>query len=336
MIDRRNLVGVFLVAAFATPFGADAQSTEKVRRIGFIGIAPPGVSPESERQLDIFMRALREHGFVEGKNIVLDRRAMEGRNDRARPLVDELIGLPVDVLVVNGTYVTRTAKEMTTTIPIVVLNAADPVGSGLVASLSRPGGNITGMTNFGEDLYAKRLELLKAAVPRANRVAFVQGDNRLNLDAAASDAIKREREAAARALGLSILTIAMMTPQDFAVVTATLMRERVDAVLWEGTQAAYFVRKEIGDFGIRQRMPVMVADSAAGTGGALMSYGADLDDNWRKLAIYVAKIFNGATPADLPMERPTTVKLVINLKTAKAIGVTIPQALLVRADEVIQ
>ncbi|HEX7562233.1 MAG TPA: ABC transporter substrate-binding protein [Bradyrhizobium sp.] len=281
------------------------------------------------------MQELSASGFVVGKNAVLERRALEGRGDRAPALVAELIGLRVDVLVVYGTLASLAAKAATTTIPVVMLDTSDPVASGLVVSLARPGGNITGLTDFEDDLYPKRFELLKAAAPRTARVAFVQEDKSLRFDAAAYDALKRKEDAAAQALGIDLLRIVMRTSQDFEKVTATIMRERVDALLLTG-QGAYVMRREFAEFAIRQRLPLMVSGRAAGTGGALMSYGPDPADNLRKAATFVAKILNGAKPADLPIERPTKVELVINLKTAKAIGLTIPQSLLLRADELIQ
>ena len=268
--------------------------------------------------------------------MVFERRATEGRADRAPALIAELIRLRVDVLVVVGTPVARAAKEATTTIPIVMANASDPVASGLVASLARPGGDITGMTDFEDDLYPKRLELLKAAAPRIGRVAFVQEDYTRRLDAAKLIAMNKEQEAAAQSLGISLLRVLMNTPQDFESATATIVRERADALLLGGRAAHYVVRKEMAEFSIRQRLPSITTSRPAGSGGALISYGADHAYNFRTVATYVAKMLNGATPADLPVERPTKLELIINLKTAKAIGLTIPQSLLLRADEVIR
>jgi putative tryptophan/tyrosine transport system substrate-binding protein len=237
-----------------------------------------------------------------------------------------LIRLRVDVLVtLYGIAVT----DATTTIPIVLTNISDPATYGLVATLAHPGTNVTGLTTMLDDLYPKRLELLKAAAPGTVSVAFV-GDVTPRADGA------NNLDAAAGALGIKLLRIPLKTLQEFERMTATIVRERADALLVGDNAVTYSLRKEIADFAIRQRLPAIVAHRAEGAGGALMSYGPDLADNLRKAGTYVAKILNGAKPADLPIERPTKVELIINLKTAKAISLTIPQSLLLRADEVIQ
>jgi putative ABC transport system substrate-binding protein len=335
MINRRRLIGAIASGALAEPFGAHSQPKEKVWRIGYIGIAPPGTSPESERLVGIFMRTLRDNGFVEGKNFVLERRATEGRPDRASPLAAALVGLHVDLMVTLDNDAALAAKAATTTIPIVMMGVSDPVASRLAVSLARPGGNVTGLSDFSLDLTAKRLELLKAAAPKAVRVAFLHDDEARRYGTAKGDAIRRELGAAAKALGISLVRIPMDSPLDFQEARAAIVREHVDAIV-AGAGATYSVRQELADFAIQQRLPSMVSARPIMTGGALMSYGADYSDIFRKAATYVAKILNGANPADLPIEEPTKVALVINLKTAKAIGFTIPQSLLLSADEVIQ
>lgn len=336
MINRRRLIGAIASGALAEPFGAHAQPKEKVWRIGYIGVAPVGTSPESERLVGIFMRTLRDNGFVEGKSFVLERRATEGRPDRASPLAAALVGLHVDLIVTLNNDAALAAKAATTTIPIVVMGVADPVASGLAVSLARPGGNVTGLSDFSRDLTAKRLEFLKAAAPKAVRVAFLHDDNDArSYGSAKGDAIRRELDAAAKALGISLVRIPMDSPLDFQEARAAIVREHVDAIVG-AAESTYSVRQELADFAIKQRLPSMVTARPVMTGGALMSYGADYSDIFRKAATYVAKILNGANPADLPIEEPTKVELVINLKTAKAIGLTIPQSLLLSADEVIQ
>jgi putative ABC transport system substrate-binding protein len=332
MIDRRNCALALAASLLARPPIAGAQSAGKVWRIGFLGISPAGTSRESERLIAAFTQVLRDSGFVEGQNMVLERRAEAGQIERGPALVAELIGLRVDILVIGSASV-RAAMEATSTIPIVFLNLTDPVRSGIVASFARPGGNVTGVTGFSDDLVPKRLELLKAAAPRTARVAFFEPTQNLRPE---FDALNKEYDAAALALGISLRKFPLKTAQDFASATAAIVAERADSLLVGDSQISFILRKEIADFAIRQRLPAMVSSRTYLTGGALMSYGPDPTDNWRKGAAYVAKILNGARPADLPVQRPTKVELLINLKTAKAIGLTIPQALLLRADEVIE
>jgi putative tryptophan/tyrosine transport system substrate-binding protein len=332
---RRRILIVGALAGSAVAAGA--QQADKVWRIGYLGTAPAGSSPESDRLGAAFIQGLRDSGFVEGRNIAVVRRATEGRVERAPALIAELIGLRVDVLLLTSTAAARAAKEATTTTPIVVaLLASDAVSGGLVASLARPGANLTGLTVFDEDLGPKRLEWLKAAVPRALRVALIEPDSTGIRDAVRADALNAEHEAAARRLGVSLLRVPLKAASDLESATAAIMRERADAVLVGDSPVTFLLRQRIADFAMRQRLPAIVAHRSALTGGALMSYGPDLADNFRKAATYVAKILRGANPAELPIERPTKVELVINLKTAKALGITIPPSVLLRADEVIE
>ncbi len=340
-MSQRRLCLVALAAlagaGLAAAFGAGAQPAPgKVWRIGYLGTVPAGASPESERVFAAFIQGLRDSGFVEGRNFVVERRAMQGQADRAAVLVAELIELRVDVLVVATVAAARAAKQATAWIPIVMLHGTDPVGSGLVASLARPGANITGVTDFNDDLNPKRLELLKAVAPRASRIAFIQPDYTGRYDAAQLEALNREYDAGARALGVQLRRVPLKSLQDLATACAAIVREPADAMLVDGGAITHLLRKEIADFAIRQRLPAMVADRSALTGGALLSYGPDPADNRRRAATQVAKILNGTKPADLPVERPTKVELVINQKTAKAIGQTIPQLVRMRADEVVE
>jgi putative ABC transport system substrate-binding protein len=329
---------ILIVGALAgSTLAAGAQPADKVWRIGYLGTAPAGTSPESDRLGAAFMQGLRDSGYVEGRNIAVVRRATEGRVERAPALIAELIGLRVDVLLVTSTAAARVAKKATTTTPIVVaLLASDAVAGGLVASLARPGTNITGLTVFDEDLGPKRLEWLKTVAPRALRVALIEPDSTGIRDAVQADALNTEYEAAARRLGVSLLKVPLKAASDFDAATAAIMRERADALLVGDSPVTFLLRQQIADFAMRQRLPAIVAHRSALTGGALMSYGPDLADNFRKAATYVARILQGTNPAELPIERPTKVELVINLKTAKALGVAIPPSLLLRADEVIE
>ena len=336
MIDRRIVIAALASSVVAASFAVRAQTSEKVWKVGYIGFSPAGASPQADSWMAAFLQILKDNGFVEGKNLVFERRATEGRDaERGPALVAELIGLRVDVLVTLSTVVTRAAKEATTTTPIVMTMVSDPVASGFAASLARPGGNITGMTDFDNDLTAKRLEMLKAAAPKAIRVALVSDSLSRRFGVAQADALNKEHDTAARALGISLLRVSLDSPQDFEAAAAAVVRERADALLVAGAPAV-IVRKDIADFAIRQRLPWLGASRLDPLAGALMSYGPDYANNWCKAATYVAKILNGAKPADPPIERPTKVELIINLKTAKAIGLTIPQAVLLRADEVIE
>lgn len=332
MIDRRTCVLVLAANLAARLPVAGAQPAGKVWRIGYLGVSPAGTNPESERIVAAFTQVLRESGFVEGQNMVLERRAVGGQDDRAPALIAELIERRVDILVLATSL--RAAMDATSTVPIVFLSLGDPVTQGFVASLARPGGNVTGVTSFVDDLVPKRLELLKAAAPRTARIAFFEP----NWEGPRRDeqALNKEHDAAALALRISLRRFPLKTPEDFASATAAIVAERPDSLLVGDSLSGYVLRKEIADFAIRQRLPAMVSHRSDLTGGALMSYGPDITENWRKGAAYVAKILNGAKPADLPVQRPTKVELVINLKTAKAIGLTIPEALLLRADEVIE
>ena len=337
MIDRRTAILALVASLLTRPRATSAQPAGKVWRIGYLGNTPRGSSPEAEKIFEVFLQTLRERGFVEGRNLSFEFRYTEGVVERSPALVAELVRFGVDVIVISGggTPAVRAAKEATATIPIVMVGFSDPVGVGLVASLARPGGNVTGMADLQIDLINKRLELLKAAVPKIARVAFVAG-NYSGLDVAKNDALVKERDAAAQAMGVSVLRVSMNTPQDFENATAAIARARPDALLISPNPTNFILRKELAEFALRQRLPTIAARRQEAAAGALMSYGPSIDDIFRKAAIYVAKIFNGAKPADLPIEQPTKFEFVINLKTAKALGLTIPQSLLLRADEVIQ
>ena len=334
MMNRRRLIGALASGLVAASFAAHSQPAAKIWRIGFLGIAPPGTSPESERLVDAFVQVLGEKGFVSGKNIILERRATGGQADRAAALIAELIRLPTDILVVVGAAHARVAKDATSTIPIVLVLVDDPVANGLIASFARPGGNVTGFADFEDDLYPKRLELLKTVAPKISRVAVVD-ENLSRLGAARSHAVYKAQDAAAQALGIDLLRVSMSGPMDFNKVTATIVRERADALLFGGS-AGFSMRNELAEFATQFHMPSMTVSRSHGSGGALMSLGPDYADIFRRAATYVVKIFNGAKAGELPVERPTKLELMINLKTAKAIGIAVPQSLLLRADEVIE
>jgi putative tryptophan/tyrosine transport system substrate-binding protein len=320
------LVMAFVICGVA----AEAQQPKKVSRIGYLSSFHP--ASESDRSEGIRL-ALRERGYIEGQNIAIEYRYAEGKIDRAPELAAELVRLKVDIIVAaGGTGIIQAAKNATKTIPIVMTGGgSDPVEAGLVESLARPGGNVTGITTFARQLAGKRLELLKEAVPKISRVAALY-------DPANSNDIvevKKLLPADARALKLTIQHWEIRAVDDFEKVFAALNKQRPDGLYVTGSPLMGANRKRIADFAIKSRLP-SVSNRTYVDAGGLMSYGADLADSYRRVAYYVDRILKGAKPADMPVEQPTKFELVINLKTAKQIGVTIPQALLYRADKVIK
>jgi len=335
MIDRRFLISALAAGLVAIPRAAKPQPAGKVWRIGYVGNQPRGSSPDGDKIFDAFLQALRERGFVEGKNLGFEFRYTEGVVERSPALVVELVRLGVDVIVIGSGPGVRAAKEATATIPIVMLGVSDPVGAGLVASLASPGGNVTGIADLQIDLINKRLELLKAVAPKIARVAYVFG-NYSGFDTARADTSNKERDAAAQALGVSLLRVPMNTPQDFDNATAVIARARPDALLISPNPTNFILRQQLAEFALRLRLPAIAARRQEAAAGVLMAYGPKVEDIFRTAAIYVAKILNGAKPAELPIEQPTTFEFVVNAKTAKALGITIPKSLLLRADELIQ
>jgi putative ABC transport system substrate-binding protein len=339
MIDRRSFIGSLTGSLLAAPLAADAQQAGKVYRIGYLlaGRPPaqrtlqPGL-PGAPHLIEAFLRELRARGWIEGQNIVIDFRFAEGRLDRLPDLAAELVRLKVDIIVTVTTYAAVAAKTATATIPIVMIDASDPVGLGLIASLARPGGNVTGLSiSVGPEIFGKRLELLKEIVPKVSRVAILR-----NPDNPASAPPLREAEAAARALRVRLQTLEARSPQEIESAFAAMTRERAGALLIIGDFLMYLHRVRLADLAAGSRLPAAYDLRDYAEAGGLMSYGTDLIDLHRRAAIHVDKILKGAKPADLPVEQPTKFELIINLKTAKALGLTIPQSLMQRADEVIQ
>jgi putative ABC transport system substrate-binding protein len=319
-------LGIF-VLALSLP--AEAQQPEKVPRIGFLTALDP--ARESARSKAIRL-ALSERGYIEGQNIAIEYRYAEGKLDRLPELAAELVRLKVDVIVAAGGHIlVRAAKNATKTIPIVMAGSGlDPVEAGLVESLARPGGNVTGITLLSRELGAKRLELLKEAVPKVARVAVLYDP------ATSSIEVKEVLPIAARALGLTVRSWEVRDADGFEPVFAALSKERPDGLyVFPGPQMNNN-QKQIVGFALKSRLPSTYVSREFVDAGGLMSYGADLANSYRRVAIYVDRILKGAKPADLPVEQPTKFELVINLKTAKQIGVTIPQSMLYRADKVIK
>jgi len=280
---------------------------------------------------DGFLQGLRELGYVEGQNIVIERRYSEGRYERLPGLAAELVRLKVDVIVAVGGPPPHAAKDATSTIPIVMTNHGDPVGTGLVASLARPGGNVTGLSTVNPDLVGKQLQLLKEAVPRLSRVAVLSNPthplHRLPL---------REVEVAARSLKVGLQVLEARAPSEFASAFSAATKESAGALIVLGDGMFFGQRTRIAELAAKSRLPMIAAEREYAEAGGLLAYGANFRESFRRAATYVDKILKGAKPGDLPIEQPTKFEFVINLKTTKALGLTIPQSVLLRADEVIQ
>ena len=321
-LGRRTFLALVSGGLLAAPLGAEAQPSTTIPRIGLLADA---TSWEPLRL------GLRDLGYVEGKSIALEERSSQGRNERFSDLASELVRLNVNIIVTWGTPATLAAKQATTTIPIVMASAGDPVRSGLVSSLVRPGGNVTGLTVLGPDLAAKRLELLKEAVPNMSRVAFLW--NPANPDQKSSF---NEVQAGARALGVILHSVEARSREELEQAFAAMKQSRPSALLMTADAVHQHYIGRIVAFTLETRLPAMYQLKDAVDRGGLMSYGASLPDLGRRAAYYVDKILKGAKAADLPVEQPTKFELVINLKTAKALGLTIPPSLLGRADELIQ
>ena len=327
----RGIVGALL----AQPIIGGAQPAGRVYRIGYIGNTATN-TPEDDRVWAAFVQALREGGYVEGRNLVIEQRFLEGQTQRAADLAAELVRLRVDVIVALNNAAALAAKQATATIPIVMAGISDPVALGLVASLARPGGNLTGMTGFTDDLFPKRLELLKAAAPKATRVVALRCLECGTPSAAMRQNLLDTQSAAAQALGMTLLGVELNSPQAFDTASAAALRERPDAMILGRIPVNHLSRREIAAFAIAHRWPTVCGSRDEAVAGILLSYGPSFVDMFRKVGLYVDKIFKGAKPADLPVQQPTRFELVINLNAAKAIGITVPQSLLLRADEVIR
>ena len=326
MMDRRRFVSTLACGLAATPSHAEAQSDAKMYRVGFL----LGATAESVASLfHALQDRLRELGYIEGRNVVFVQRYADGRMERLPDLAAELVRLRVDVIVTGTNLHVAAVRHATETIPIVTVFAADPVGAGFVASLARPGGNVTGLSaDASPDLWGKYLSLLKEVVPRLSRVGV--------LGQVASQVGFAELEAVSQNVGVTLEVADLRRPEDIDRAFATMISQRVEALLVVIGPLTYLLREEIADAALKHQLPAMTNASEFAQAGLLMSYGPDVEDLYRQAATYVDKILRGASPADLPVEQPTKFELVLNLKTAKALGLTFPQALLATADEVIQ
>jgi len=329
MMERRRFIAVMAASLLAAPLAAEAQQPQKMTRIGYLefGSAAPGTP-----LLEAFRRGLRERGWVEGQNLAIEVRYAEGKQDRLPQFAADLVNLKVDLIFASATPAALAAKQATTTIPIVIGFVADPVGSGLVPRLARPGGNITGWTHLaGLELNSKRLEILKDAVPGATRIGALW--NPANPVHGPS---LKEVEAAARRLKVQIHPMGVQDPQKLQGAFSAMAQERVQALTVPPDGMFLAHQSRIIDLAAMYRIPTMYGVRELAEAGGLMAYGVNLPEMYQYGAFFVDRILKGAKPGDLPVEQPTKFELVINLKTAKSLGLTIPPSVLGRADEVIQ
>jgi putative ABC transport system substrate-binding protein len=313
--------------ALAIPAGA-----QQPKKMAKIGVLVPSNPAATAHLLEAFSQGLRELGYVDGKNFVLERRYGEAKAERISELARELVSLKVDVIVTATDIAIAAVKQQTSTIPIVMANSIDPVGTGFVASLARPGGNVTGNSTMSPELSGKRLELLREVVPGLSRVAFLW-----NPDVRGAVLDYNETESAARSLRLQLQSVEVVRAEDLDRAFSAITKDRAQALIVPARNPVAFAnRGQIASFAQKNRLPSMYGDRVFVDAGGLMSYGPNNADLWRRAATYVDKILKGTKPADLPVERPTKFELVINLKTAKQIGLTIPPNVLARADRVIK
>jgi len=333
VITRRTLVLVVVLLLFVAPSAAHAQPAEKVVRIGWLSIGSQSGSGLYTRPLEGFKQQLRELGWVEGRNLAIEYRYADGRTERLPVLAEELVRLKVDLIFASPTPAALAAKKATSTIPIVATGLTEPVAVGLVASLARPGGNVTGVSYaFGTEIFGKQLEMLRDVAPKVRRVAVLANPP-------ASPAYPQMLEAtkaAGKSLGLELQLIEVYEPKEFDGAFAAMARARAEALLVMGHQIFFLNRQRLAELAVKHRLPSMSTQEQWVDAGGLMSYGPNFVDVYRRGAVYVDRILRGAKPGDLPIEQPTNLALVLNLKTAKRLGISIPPALRERANQVIE
>jgi putative ABC transport system substrate-binding protein len=333
-MDRRRFTTALAVTLLTAPLAAEAQQAGKIPRIGLLvpGGTSGQVGPSGRHApgvVEAFRQGMRDLGYIEGRNLVVDYRSAGGRAERLPELLAELVGLEVDVIVTGGTAAALAAKQATGTIPVVIGAMGDPVESGVVSSLAHPGGNITGFSlAMSEEFVAKHLEIIKQAVPNASRVAVLwHSSMRIQV---------RDMERAAQTLGVRLQSIEVQQPGQLDRAFASLTAKRAAALVVVGDPFTFTHREQIVNLAAKHRLPAIYGFRAFVDDGGLFAYAANLSDLWRRAATYVDKILKGAKPRDLPVEQATTFELVINMKTAKALGLTIPPSLLLRADQIIE
>jgi len=326
LLNDHKLIAILALGAMllALTCLAEAQQPKKIPRIGYLATSATSARTEAFRQ------GLRELGYVERKNIVVEYRYAEGRADRERELAAELVRLKVDVIVTGGSTATRSVKEATVTIPIVMTQDSDPVGNGFIASLAHPGGNITGQSNFAPELSGKRLELLKEVVPKLSRLAVFG-----NATVPGNVQMLKETELAAGVFGVKLQYVEMRISKGLEAAFQAANKSRSDAILLLVRGPVALPYQEIAELAVKSQLPAIYSGREYVEAGGLMSYGVSLPDLDRRAAVYVDKILKGAKPSDLPVEQPTKFEFIINLKAAKEIGLTIPPNVLARADRVI-
>jgi len=324
MTTRRGLL--IALGALSASLIANAQQPDKVYRIGYLALTSgPDVADSA------FRDQLRTLGYIEGRNLTIEFRWADGDEARLHEMAAELVRLKVDAIVTRSTFVAIATKRATSTIPIVMGNSADPVASGVVASLAHPGGNVTGISQISPAISGKRLQLLREIVPKSTRFAVLVWK-----DSPTGAFFVREVRAAARQMDIALVVREVNKPEEIAPAFGAMKRERTQALIVQVTPFTTNNRKQIAELAVQQRLPSMFEMRNAVDSGGLISYGANLTEMFRRAAFYVDRILKGARPADLPVEQPTKFEMVINLKTAKALGLTIPQSVLMQADEVIK
>jgi len=328
-MKRRTFLCGLTLGTLTVPLAAEAQQAARLPRIGVLFASTPAAT---SHLLDGLRQGLREHGYVEGQHIILERRYGQAETERMSDVASELVRLKVDVLVAATDPATAALRQQTQTIPIVMANGTDPVGTGFVASLARPGGNVTGLSALSPELSGKRLGLLREVVPGLSRVAIIW-----NPDVRGALFDYKETETAARSMRLQLQSVEVSRSEDLDRAFSAVTNQRAQALIVQTPNPVLFAnRSQIASFAQRTRRPSMYGQKEFADAGGLITYGPNTADLWRRAATYVDKILKGAKPADLPVEQPTTFELVVNLKTAKALGLTIPQTLLLQADQVIE
>jgi len=328
--SRRGCLIAICASAVAAPLRAFAQAPAKVWRVGYLSQSPP--VPELKSNKDAFLRGMRDLGYVEGKNLIMEWRYADDHIERLPALAAELVQLKVDVIVTAGTPAVSAAQKATATIPIVFGNAADPVGSGFVKSLARPGGNLTGLSNVAVDISSKLLEMLLSTVPKVSRVAILLSPD----NASHARVLMDVQSAAAQRASVKILPVHARTPAEIDTAFSMMARDKAEAAIIPGETLFNGRVHQIAELAIKHRLPSICVHLQYAEVGGLMSYGHTVTTQYQRAATYVDKILKGAKPGELPVEQPTTLELSINRKTAAALGIRIPQEVLVRADKVIE
>jgi len=330
-MDRRTLIGVVVGSFVTAPLASFAQQQGKIWRVGFLSYYSVTPSLEADPLYGTFRKGMRDRGYIEGKNLTIELRTAEGRSERLPDIAAELARLKLDLIISAGTEATSAAQKATVAIPIVFVNASDPITSGFVESLARPGKNITGVTNMLGDLGPKHLEILLSAVPNLSRVAVL-----INLANSAHAAILASVQVAARNVAVKVIPVEARGAPDIENAFLVANNDNVGAVVVVADALFTQQRRQIAELAIKYRLPSISTFREFAEQGILITYGPRFDDAPRRAAVYADRIFKGAKPAELPVEQPTTFELVVNMKTAKALRIKIPQSILLRADRVIE